>query len=128
MAKPQAQRGARSHPPKTKSSKGRRSGIYKRYPQGVDKDGRTLYGPRPPLRMQTPYSAPTVATNADGTTQTIYRVNRVPHAGKTEMRLAFENIVPPRARSRTVGKILRVLRTRAGTFGPAGGRALRGQR
>jgi hypothetical protein len=40
----------------------------------------------------------------------------VPYEGKTAMRIAFENIVAPRAHSRTVGKILRSLRTRRGTF------------
>jgi hypothetical protein len=40
----------------------------------------------------------------------------VPYTGKTAMREAFENIVAPRARSRTVGKILRSLRTHRGTF------------
>lgn len=40
----------------------------------------------------------------------------VPFTGKTAMREAFENIVAPRARSRTVGKILRSLRSQRGTF------------
>jgi hypothetical protein len=40
----------------------------------------------------------------------------VPFTGKTAMRIAFENIVAPRGRSRTVGKILRSLRSQRGTF------------
>jgi hypothetical protein len=40
----------------------------------------------------------------------------VPYTGKTAMRIAFENIVAPRGRSRTVGKILRSLRSQRGTF------------
>lgn len=50
---------------------------------------------------------------------------RVPYRGKTAMREAFENIVAPPERNRTVGMILRSLRRGSGTFEAAGVRVRR---
>lgn len=52
----------------------------------------------------------------------------VPYEGKTAMREAFENIVPPKERSRTVGKIIRSLRSPRGTFKAKGWRVFRAKR